>query len=231
MKTQVRLASLSLFTILYLTLAVAPAMAGTLYDNGPLNGDANPWTINYGYSVSDSFTVASGSLITDFHFTYWDASNTDILSQVDLNISSTSFGNGGPGTVAGLSLTNTPLLSGEPNEYGYYMFQANLSFAGIPWSGIGFVTLGNACTTLSGCAPSPEPLYWDENSGAGCGGTQPGGGNCPSTAYESGLGTIPSEAFTLTGQGGGTTPEPSSIMLFGSGIIGLAGVLRRRLVG
>jgi hypothetical protein len=35
------------------------------------------------------------------------------------------------------------------------------------------------------------------------------------------------ESFTLTG--GGTTPEPSSILLFGSGILGLAGVLRRKL--
>jgi hypothetical protein len=27
----------------------------------------------------------------------------------------------------------------------------------------------------------------------------------------------------------GSTPEPSSIMLFGSGILGLAGVIRRKL--
>src|SRR5664279_3936577 len=57
-------------------------------------------------------------------------------------------------------------------------------------------------------------IYWDENSG-------------PSTAYENTLGSIPSEAFTLYASG--TTPEPSSIMLFGSGILGLAGALRRRL--
>ena len=32
-----------------------------------------------------------------------------------------------------------------------------------------------------------------------------------------------------SGTGPGTVPEPSSIMLFGSGILGLAGVLRRKL--
>jgi hypothetical protein len=65
---------------------------------------------------------------------------------------------------------------------------------------------------------SGDPVYWDENSG-------------PASASESALGTIPSEAYTVnTGSsGGGTTPEPSSIMLFGSGILGLAGVLRRKL--
>ena len=30
---------------------------------------------------------------------------------------------------------------------------------------------------------------------------------------------------------GGTTPEPSSIMLVGSGILGIVGVLRRKLMG
>jgi hypothetical protein len=73
-----------------------------------------------------------------------------------------------------------------------------------------------------------DPVYWDENSGAGCGGTG-GGANCPASASESSVGTIPSEDFTIGGGSGGTTPEPSSIMLFGSGILGLAGLLRRKL--
>ena len=70
---------------------------------------------------------------------------------------------------------------------------------------------------------SGDPVYWDENDG-------------PSTAVDSSLGTIGSEAFTLLGGHGtgttsttGTTPEPSSILLVGSGILGLAAVLRRRL--
>jgi hypothetical protein len=82
------------------------------------------------------------------------------------------------------------------------------------------LTLANATTVQS-----LEPVYWDENSGVGC-----HSAGCPSTAYENTLGTIPSEAFTIGGgSGGGTTPEPSSILLFGSGLVGLAGVLRRKL--
>ena len=221
MKTQARIASLSLLTLLCLMLAGTPAKAGTLYSNGSFNGDQNAWTINFGFSVSDSFVVPSNSEIQDLHFVYWDASSTDKVSTVDMAIGASSFG----GTfLTLLGATNYDLGT---NAYGYELFQANFTFTPtfqVPWSGPGFVTLQNACTTMTGCSQSGgTPIYWDENSGG-------------STAYENSVGSIPSETFTLTGSsgsssGGGTTPEPSSLMLFGSGIVGVAGVLRRRLMG
>jgi hypothetical protein len=78
-----------------------------------------------------------------------------------------------------------------------------------------WITLENA-TTADG-----EPVYWDENSGVGC--TSPG---CPSQAQENGVGTIPSETFTLEGTPAGSTPEPSTLALLGSGFVGLAAFLR-----
>jgi PEP-CTERM motif len=201
-----------LLAILCLLLAVAPAMADTLYSNGPYNGTADAWTINFGFSVSDSFTASSGSSIQGSDFVYWDASSADVLTTVDMALGSTSFG-GTPQTLSGV--TNTFLGT---NQYGYNLFEATYNFAIIHWSGAGYMTLSNACST-SGCSVS-NPIYWDENSGG-------------STAYENTIGSIPSEAFTLTGISGTqpppTTPEPSSIMLFGSGVLGLAGVLRRKL--
>jgi hypothetical protein len=216
-----RTASLSLLTILCLLLAVAPAMADALYSNGPYNGTTDAWTINFGFSVSDSFTAPSGANVQGLSLVYWDASASDLLTTVDMQLGSTSFG----GTINTLSgVTNTFLTT---NQFGYNLYQADYSFGSIGWSGAGYLTLSNACST-SGCSVS-NPIYWDENSG-------------PSTAYENTLGSIPSEAFTLTGtcgcSGGGCVPspdcappipEPSSIMLFGSGILGLAGILRWRL--
>src|ERR1017187_9226034 len=198
---KLRIASLSLLTVCYLTLVVAPAMAGTttVYSNpGPATLTTDAWTINFGLEVSDSFTLASGSSITGLWFIYWDA----------------SFG-GAPGTTVA---ANSTFLG--TNAYGYNLFQADATGLNFAWSGAGYLTLANACS-LSGCSVS-NPIYWDESKGS-------------STAYENTIGSIPSESFTLfdppSSGTPGTTPEPSSIMLFGSGILGLAGVLRRRSKG
>src|ERR1019366_4601445 len=190
-----RTASFCLLTIACLVLAVAPAMAGTVYSNGPYNGTNDAWTINLGFSVSDSFTDGSGARISDLHIVYWDVSSSDLLTTVDMALGSTSFG-GTPQTLTGVNNTFLGV-----NQYGFNLYRADYLFADIPWSGSGYMTLSNACST-SGCSVT-TPIYWDENSG-------------PSTAYENTLGSIPSEAFTLTGTTTipccGTTPEPSSII-------------------
>ena len=212
---KMRIASLSLLTVCCLLLAVAPVMADTtLYSNGPYNGTADAWTINFGFSVSDSISLAADPHVKSLSFVYWDASagsqSTDLLTTVDMALGSTPFG----GTINTLSgVTNTFLTT---NQFGYSLYQADFSFPAIPWSGAGYMTLSNACST-SGCSVS-NPIYWDENSG-------------PSHAFENTLGSIPSESFTLTGTPDTTTPEPSSIILFGSGILGVFGVLRRKLMG
>jgi hypothetical protein len=133
-----------LLAILCLMLAVAPAMADALYSNGPYNGTTDAWAINFGFSVSDSFTVPSGSNINGLDFVYWDLFASDLLTTVDMALGTTSFG-GTPQTLTGV--TNTFLGT---NQYGYNLYQADYSFANIPWAGAGYVTLSNACST-SGC--------------------------------------------------------------------------------
>ena len=135
---KMRITSLSLLTVCCLMLAVAPATASTLYANEPDNCqdcyDVDAWTINFGFSVSDSFTVPTNSHIQDLHFVYWDASNMDVLSTVDMAIGSTSFG----GTFLTLPVTTNQFLF--TNGYGYFVYQANftlnpISIRGRAWAG------------------------------------------------------------------------------------------------
>jgi len=212
---KLRIASL---TILCLALAAIPAWAN--YDNGPINGTTDAWTINFGYIVSDTF-VATGNM-TGFSFGTWQVPG-DTLVSVQWSVTSAENGGNilGSGVASGSNLTDKFI---SKNQYNYNVDLITVTGAATLTSGSSYwLNLQNA-TVASG-----DYVYWDENSGANCGGTG-GGAGCPSKASHSTLGTIPSEAFTVT-MGGttGTTPEPSSIMLFGSGILGLAGVLRRKL--
>ena len=115
MKT--RIASLTLLTVCCLLLAVAPAMADTLYNNGSFNGNIDAWSIDYGFAVSDSFTVADGSTIQDFHLSYWTAAGNQMTS-VDAAFGSTSFG----GTYNTYSVSGSTLLG--TNDFGFAVYQA-----------------------------------------------------------------------------------------------------------
>jgi hypothetical protein len=105
------------------------------------------------------------------------------------------------------------------NSFGYSIYNTHI----VSLPGAGSMTAGNQYfLTLGGANDSQGSQFdaWDLNNGpATCffavGGVEQGG--CGAAG----------ESFTITS--GGSTPEPSSIMLFGSGILGLAGVLRRKL--
>jgi hypothetical protein len=208
---RMRIALLSIFIVVSLILVAAPSMADTVYSNGPINGTINSWSINYGFAVSDSFTVlggpnGTGYSLEDFHIGVWLFPG-DVVNSVDMAIGSAAFG--GPFQI--LSAASYSDLG--INVSGYDVQQIDFTFAGIPLApGTYWVTLQNAVEGNFG-----DPIYWDENDGL-------------SLAYGSAVGPIGSEAFWITGTPlGATTPEPSTIVLLGSGILGLAGVLRREI--
>jgi len=214
-----RIASL---TILCLALAAVPAFAQWSYDNGRINGTTDAWTINFGYVVSDTFfTNASNPVVTGFSAGVWEFPG-DSVTSVDWSITGSENAPCPSDLCLGSGTAQVTDAFISTNQFGY-----NVDV--ITASGLNVLVSGGVNEWLNlqnAVVPSGDPVYWDENSGAGCGGT-----NCPSSASESAVGTIPGEAFTIGGTSGsqGTTPEPSSIMLFGSGILGLAGVLRRKL--
>jgi hypothetical protein len=214
-----RAASFLSLLLLSLVLILVPASAQVIYDNGPVNGTVDAWTINFGYVVSDTLVCCKvdspgGDVMTGFDFWAWESPGDTALT-VDWSVTSAEFG----GTTLGsgtAKLTDTFI---SVNPYGFDIDKLTASGLNVALSaGTYWLNLQNA-TTAQG-----NPLYWDENSGVGC--NSPG---CPSSASESAVGTIPSEAFDIIGSNSGTIPEPASIMLFGSGVLALLGVLRRRL--
>jgi hypothetical protein len=210
MKTQIRIAALSLLAALCLTLAALPVLADTLYDNGPINGNTGAWQINGGFVVSDSYTKQKPDGTAAGRVAVWELPG-DTLTSLDWSITSQANGGTvfGSGTASDANLTDQFLFT---NEFGYNLDAVTM--AGLECTDKNhkdWLNLQNAI------AAQGNPVYWDENSG-------------PSQAYDSALGTIPSEAFTIYGSGS-STPEPSSLLLFGSGVLGIGGLLRKRLFG
>src|SRR5271165_1375183 len=207
-----------LLALLCLALAAVPAGATVqdIYDNGLINGTTDAWTINFGYIVSDSY-VSDGSTVTRFLFGVWEFPG-DTMTSVQWSITSgensgTTFGSGTASV--GSNLTDKFIST---NQFGY-----DIDVITVTGLNVNQVAGSTYWLNLQNAAvPSGDPVFWDENSGAGC-----KSNGCPSMASESTVGTIASEAFTL--EYVETTPEPGSVVLFGSGILGLAGVLRRKL--
>jgi hypothetical protein len=168
--------------------------------------------------VSDSFTITSSSTIQGFNFAFWLFPG-DTLTSLDWAVGTCVFCSDiAKGTASGPGLSSSFMST---NQYGYGIWDVGVTGLNIPISGgtpdAYWLSLQNAEV------PSGNPVFWDENGGPSTAWT-----NCIQNGQQ---GCIPSESFNIVGiPGTGTTPEPSSIVLFGSGIFGLAGMLRRKML-
>ena len=162
----------------------SPSPLGALfYENGPVDGTVDAWTINSGYVVSDTYP---GGTVSTFDIWVWEFPG-DVMTSVDWSITSgpnsgTVYGSG---TAKGGNVTDQFVST---NQYGFDIDKISVTGLNGGANGTLYLNLQNAVV------PSGDPVYWDENSGQGCKSQ-----GCPSQAYENVLGTIPSEAFDLTG--------------------------------
>lgn len=234
MKLHIALLSLLAFC---LTLAAVPAAAQDIYDNGPINGSTGAWDIVNGFVVSDSFTLSGSADATGFMLGVWNECE-GCGQMTSLEWSMTSGPDGGTVYASGTATTSGGsggLLASQflyTNQFGYGIDDVTVSGLNV-----NFGAGGTYWLNLQNAQGGDGYFFWDENSGVGCGGDDGKGSGCPSLAQDSGAGSIPSESFTVLGTQSSTTststttsvPEPSSIRLFGSGILGLASLVRRKL--
>jgi hypothetical protein len=107
-------------------------------------------------------------------------------------------------------------------------FTTSFTIAGVTFTH-GYFNASDDCfvfgtTTVSACNSGALESFYSTFPGAtGIGTFGTGGAGCQSGEY----GGPCVEVFTLAIS---KTPEPSSLVLLGSGLLGLAGILRRRLV-
>ena len=204
--------SVACLPLLALCLAVVPAVAqNDLYDNGPINGTVLGWTINFGFAVSDQFTVGGEAVVNTIQFGAWLFPG-DTLTSAEVSITSSEFG--------GTSFFDQSVnftASGCFSNGTFNVCAETGSFSGV------FLNAGSYWLNLSNAVSAAgNPVYWDQNSG-------------PSLASESSIGTIPSESFTIDpgcaagrnappcGPPPPTTPEPGSLLLICSGVMALLG--------
>ena len=224
--------TVALFVVCLLALA-GPAWAGVVFNNYPINSTIQAFAINFGYSVSDSFTTdPGGDVVTGVNFGSWNVSGDDITA-VDWMIGTTPFSSTGGGSGTAAAVTDTLQVSLSPNPDSYNIYSNSINLLGEPSLAPGtyYLTLENAVF------PGGNQVYWDVNDGAGIDAQQNQVGelsftNCGGAGTVGGgtdTGTC-AESFQILGVQGvySGTPEPGSLMLFGSGILLLAGAWRRK---
>ncbi len=223
---KIRIASVTFLTILCLALTVSAFAGTTFYNDGGIDGNDNGFFISGPnlpnpagsfQDISNGFISAASGTPTQLEFGEWVASGSTPTS-ISYEIGTTAFGTDlGSGTVAQNSGNSVFLFT---NGFGYGIYDVTIGVtSGAMTAGNEYwVSLSNATNT-----GSLQTGAWD----------LPGASGGPATCNFRQSGTnfgdcgLGGESFTLSNPG--TTPEPSSILLFGSGILGLAGVLRRKL--
>jgi uncharacterized repeat protein (TIGR03803 family) len=167
-----------------------------LYENGPINGNTDGWAFSSGFIVSNSFTLIGGQDSPEavgMSFGAWLFPG-DTLNSAELSITSGENG----GTTYLDQTVNFTQSDCTINSVGFNVCTVTATFYG-PYHGTFWVNLQNASVT------NGDPVYWDENSGVGC-----RSDGCPSLAMASGVGTIPSESFSVLGSCPPVEDKPST---------------------
>jgi len=177
------------------TVSAAPAVAGVLYSNGPINGTINAWNISY-FVTEDSFTVPYSATATSVDLGVWTSPGEQVTTIAwGINTDPSAFSTPNSAAVTTLSTCSG---CGYDGEYD------------VSWDSfsLGSVSLNPGATywlALTGAGPTSYEVFWDENDGS-------------SVAYINALDyAIGSHAFEVNG-----VPETSTWAMMGLGFVALA---------
>jgi hypothetical protein len=209
-------------------IATVPAFAvSVLYDNAGPTTDTTMGYVTNSDTVSDTFTLSQASTITGMTFNVWYAGQGGTLPDAVWSIGTTNsrlpgaaaFGSGvtpysSYSLVAGsVNFSNLSFSNGEMPTGTYSIFEYTIALPDISLgAGTYWISLSDGYVDGAG-------VYWDQSNG-------------PSIAFDYPYpdSDISSETFQILGDSSSSaTPEPSSLWLLGTGMMGLAGVIRSKL--
>jgi hypothetical protein len=220
-------------------LVISPvALANTtvVYTSGPSTYGMDAWDVSY-WGVSNEFTLTQAATITGFTFDAWVVPGDALISEgysFGSAMFTDSFGSG-TAITTGVNDNIPPFYA--PNldtDVDVYTYSASIAPVSLS-AGTYFFTLQTG--TMSPTSNTNDGINWDENDGSSIGYESwlesngygsIGDFDCNVEGYcnvSGGDALTGGETFTFTN----TTPEPSSLLLFGTGVVGLAGMLRRKL--